>query len=242
MFSTRYLNPDYSSQQDIQLEWWGVLQPLQQLVDDFECTDGQPITTSPLYNPSDFKANRDPRMLLTLKRYNDPAVKASGEVIGYDYNSSELTGYMLAKFVDVEVLPIDYSVKSEHDWVLIRYAEVLLNYAEAQNEASGPDASVYNAVNAIRARPGVDMPPLPTGLTKEQMRERIRHERRVELAFEGFRYLDIKRWKTAETYIPTIVDNATGLNREFNPSKHYLFPFPQYELDNNPELVQNPGY
>jgi hypothetical protein len=85
------------------------------------------------------------------------------------------------------------------------------------------------------------MPPVPAGLSKDQMRERIRHERRVELALEGKRYWDIKRWKTAEIYIPTLVDPG-GAQRKFDPAKHYLFPFPQSEIDVNPSLDQNPNY
>jgi len=241
IFSTRFLNPDNFSDQDIQLQWWGVLNPRQELVDAFECTDGLPITTSPLYNANNWKANRDPRMLMTVKLFEDPAVQASGKVVPYNYNAPSSTGYEPNKFIDVEQLPIDYSTKSEQDWILIRYAEVLLNYAEAQNEAVGPDASVYDAINEVRARPGVDMPAIPAGLNKDQMRARIWNERRVELALEGLRYGDIKRWKLAETYIPTLTD-AGGVQRKFDPSKNYVFPFPQSEIDVNPNLEQNPNY
>jgi hypothetical protein len=100
---------------------------------------------------------------------------------------------------------------------------------------------VYDAVNEVRARPGVDMPPLTIGLDQSSMRDRIRHERRVELGVEGQRYLDLKRWRTAEIIIPTIVDPG-GVPRLFDPAKHYLFPFPQSEIDVNPNLVQNPNY
>lgn len=242
IFSVRFLNPDNSNQQDIRLQWHAILNPRQELVNAFDCTDGLPITESPLYDPDNWKLNRDPRMLLTVKNFSDPAVKASGEVVEYAYNGISLTGYEPAKFVDVETLPIDYATRSEHDWILLRYAEVLLNYAEAKNEVSGPDASVYSAINEVRARPGIDMPPLPEGLTKDQMRARIWHERRVELAMEGLRYGDIKRWKLAETYIPSLVDPGSDLHRDFDPSKHYRFPFPQSEIDINEQLDQNPGY
>lgn len=241
IFSTRFLNPDNFSDQDIQLQWWGVINPRQELVDAFECKDGLPISTSPLYDEDNWKANRDPRLLMTVKAFADPAVKASGQVVPYSYNAPSSTGYEPNKFIDVEHMPIDYATKSEQDWILIRYAEVLLNYAEAQNEASGPDQSVYDAINAIRDRPGVDMPPIPTGLTKEQMRARIWQERRVELALEGQRYGDIKRWKLAETYIPTLTDLG-GVQRKFDPAKNYVFPFPQSEIDVNPSLEQNPNY
>lgn len=113
-------------------------------------------------------------------------------------------------------------------------------YAESQNEAVGPDQSVYDAVNWVRARPGVNMPPLPAGLDQAGMRSRIRREREVELGMEGFRYLDIKRWKIAEILIPTIVDPG-GLTRAFT-QRNYLFPFAQAERDINPNLEQNPGY
>ena len=242
LFSTRFLNPNNSNQQDIQIQWWGIINPRQELVDAYETTDGLPITDpSSIYDPNDWMANRDSRMRLTLKDFEEPAVKASGEVIGYDYNNPSWTGYAPSKFVDVEELPVDYSTFSEHDWILLRYAEVLLNYAEAQNEVAGPDQSVYDAINEVRARPGIDMPPIPAGLSKEAMRTRIRNERRVELALEGLRYTDIRRWKTAETYIPTLI-RPSGAFRQFDPSKHYLFPFPQSERDVNPLLDQNPNY
>ncbi len=77
--------------------------------------------------------------------------------------------------------------------VYYRYAEVLLNYTEAQNEAVGPDASVYEAINAIRTRPGTDLPELQSGLSKDEMREAIHHERRIELMFEEKRLLDLWR-------------------------------------------------
>ena len=77
----------------------------------------------------------------------------------------------------------DYGTLDDNDFVLLRYSDVMLMYAEAQNEAVGPDASVYQQINEVRARPGVNMPPLPAGLSQDEMRERIRHERRVEFAF-----------------------------------------------------------
>ena len=114
-------------------------------------------------------------------------------------------------------------------------------YAEFTNEATGPDQSVYDAINAVRARPSVDMPPLAAGLSQTQMRQAIRNERLFELGFEGLRYWDLLRWKTAETVIPTLL-NPGGYPRKFNPAKQYLFPFPQSELDRNPKLKQNTGY
>lgn len=242
MFSTRFLNPDNSSDQDIEIEWWGLWNPRQELVDAFECTDGLPITQSPLYNPAHWKLNRDPRMLLTLKAATDSGVKASGAVVPFLYNGITITGYEPTKGANVEALPIDYSTKSEQDWVLIRYAEVLMNFAEATNELSGPTSAVYDAINQVRARPGINMPPIPAGLTKDEMRTRIWHERRVEFGMEGRRYSDIRRWKLAETYLNSLVLPGSGTKYVFDPAKNYLWPFTQSEVDINKNLVQNPGY
>lgn len=242
IFSTKYLNPDNSSQQDIRILWHGIWNPRKELRDAFESIDGLPITTSPLYDPANWKLNRDPRLLQTIRAFEDPAVKASGAVVPFAYNGVSQTGLEPAKGGNVETLPIDYSTRSEQDWILIRYAEVLLNFAEATNELTGPAPAVYDAINAVRARQGVNMPPVPAGLTKDEMRARIWNERRVEFAFEGMRYRDIRRWKTAETYIPTLVEPGSNISRQFNPAKHYLWPFPQSEIDINPKLEQNPGY
>ncbi len=241
IFSTRFLNPNFVSDLDIRFSWHGILNPLQQLVDAYECTDGQPITSSPLYDPSDWKLNRDPRLIMTIKGYTDKAYNSAGEEVVFNYNNISASQYNPVKYCNWDALPIDYSTQSEQDWIHLRYADVLLMYAEAKNEASGPDQSVYDAVNEVRTRTGVDMPELPLGLTKDEMRDRIRNERRVEFALEGTRYSDVKRWKTIEDYVPTIQDPG-GVMRVFDPSKHYLFPFPQDERDINPLLDQNPNY
>ena len=242
MFSTKYLNPDNSNQQDIRILWHGIWNPRQELRDAYECTDGLPIAQSPLYDPANWQKNRDPRLNQTMRNFTDKATKANGTVVAFAYNGVSMTGLEPAKGGDIETLPIDYATKSEQDWILIRYAEVLLNFAEATNEVSGPTSAVYTAVNAVRQRAWTNLPVLPAGLTKEQMRARIWNERRVEFAFEGMRYRDIRRWKLAETYINTLVEPGTNVKRVFNPSKHYVWPFPQSEIDVNKNLVQNPGY
>ncbi len=242
IFSTMYLNPNQYSDLDIRWNWHGVVNPRKELVDDYECTDGKPITSSPLYDPNNIWGNRDPRLAMTIKSFSEASVvNSSGKVVFFNYNGQSASGFNPVKYGNWDALTCDYSTKSEQDWIILRYADVLLMYAEATNEASGPNQSVYDAINAIRSRPGIGMPPLPTGLSKDQMREKIRHERRIELAMEGQRWSDIKRWKTAEAYINTLVDQG-GVQRKFDPSKHYLMPFPQSEIDVNTNLVQNPGY
>src|SRR5205814_7466612 len=107
--------------------------------------------------------------------------------------------------------------------------DVLLMYAEAQNEIVGPDASVYNAINAVRARASVNMPPIAAGLSQAGMRTRIQHERRIELAMEGQRYFDLKRWQLDRVIIPNIKD-PNGASRTF-PLRDTLWPVPQSEID-----------
>ncbi|GGH30243.1 membrane protein [Sphingobacterium alkalisoli] len=127
---------------------------------------------------------------------------------------------------------------------LIRLADVMLMYAEAQNEALGaPDQRVYNAIDAVRSR--ADMPGLPEGLSKDEMRERIRHERMVELCGEGQRYSDIRRWRIAQDVVDGVwMTEFTGVNirqRGF-PDHYYLWPIPQSERELNPLLTQNPDW
>jgi hypothetical protein len=145
--------------------------------------------------------------------------------------------------------------------VYYRYAEVLLGYAEAQNEAVGPDASVYDAINAVRARPGTDLSPLPAGLTQAEMRDAIRHERRVEFMFEHKRLFDLWRWKIAEVNMNqelhamlienTVPEDNSGVwTYTVIPLNHphvftqnmYFNPIPQDAIDRNEKLIQNSGY
>jgi hypothetical protein len=168
------------------------------------------------------------------------------------------TGYNARKTLD-ESITGQTSINlapSFANYIIFRYAEVLLSYAEAQNEAAGPDASVYDAVNKVRARSA--LPPVKAGLTKDEMRVYIRRERRIELAFEDKRWFDIRRWLittgtngvlTTPEYGMKIEPNGSAL--KYTPVKIFtnLFfdrqnwmPIPQAEIDKNKKLVQNPGY
>ena len=102
--------------------------------------------------------------------------------------------------------------------------------------------SVYDAINQVRVRPGINMPEVDQSRynTKETLRDYIRHERRVEFALEGQRYNDLKRWNIAHIKLPTLkTPSNTPLVFDV---KNYVLPFSQSELDNNPALVQNQGY
>jgi hypothetical protein len=150
----------------------------------------------------------------------------------------------MEKYVDLSRAPIAPATanSTDQDYIHLRYADVLLMYAEAKNEVSGPDATVYKAINDVRGRTGINMPPVDQARynTKEKLRDYIRHERRIELALEGQRYNDLKRWNLAHVKLPTLKD-PNGLSLVFN-TRHYLFPLPQTEIDANPQLDQNTDY
>jgi starch-binding outer membrane protein, SusD/RagB family len=225
MFSGRYQIPNAYSPADYLYTYSASFQPSKNLVDDYEMIDGLPITQSPLYNSSKPYDNRDPRLLATVLV---TGTKYKGGISFDPAAAGATTGFLNKKGVDSTRATV-IGTQSDQDWVYLRYADVLLMYAEAQNEVAGPDASVYSAVNAVRQRASVNMPPLPAGLTQDQMRTRIQHERRIELAMEGQRYFDLKRWRLDRVIIPAIKD-PNGTTRSF-PLRDTLWPVPQAEID-----------
>jgi len=182
---------------------------------------------------------------------------------------ASFSGYHWKKYLDeTDIYANPY--ESELNLILARYAEVLLIYAEAKIENNDIDQSVLDAINQVRQRPSVEMPPVIT-INQSELRKIVRRERKVELAGEGLRYYDIRRWGIAEkamsrpaygrpkgSYniigIPDIDEDGIpdyGVDadklriiapRSFNPNRDYLWPIPQSEMDINPNLVQNPGY
>jgi hypothetical protein len=241
IFSGRYQTPNAYSPAEYLYTYSASFQPLSNLVKDYECTDGLPITTSPLYDTAHPYNNRDPRLSATVLV---PGVLYKGGIPFVPADIGATAGFLNKKGVDSTRATV-IGTQSDQDWVYLRYADVLLMYAEAQNEIAGPDQSVYDAVNAIRGRAGVNMPPLPTGLNQDAMRTRIQHERRIELALEGQRYFDLKRWHLDRTIIPTIKD-PNGAARTF-PLRDTLWPVPQSEIDiarslNNNGFKQTPGW
>jgi len=246
------------------LKGYGNIHPSQNLVDEYEMKDGTKFDWNNPVEAANPYANRDPRLAMSII-YNTHTWgtatiytyvnSGTADALAYGNNSTR-TGYYLAKTVDESgtlAAPVNYG---SHYEIFMRYAETLLNYAEAQNEAlDAPDQSVYDAINAIRARNGVAMPPLPLGLNKDAMRDRIRHERMIELAFENHRFWDVRRWKIA----PNVLTKLYGMkitksgstyayqkflveDRMFDPAKNYLYPIPQSEINKDKALVQNPGY
>lgn len=226
---------------------WEALSPTQDLVDAYQCKDGLPITKSPLYDSEKPYDNRDPRLGYTILW---EGATFAGKVYKPQTGAANATrtGYTFRKYINPE--NDGCTRPGWTNFIYMRYAEILLSYAEAQNEIKGPDQSVYDAVNQVRQRPSVEMPPLPSGLTKEQMRIAIRHERRVEFAFEGIHLLDSRHWRTTEEDVKKPVYGAKKdgkhifvEQRKFNPEKDYLWAIPLNEINlSKGILVQNPGY
>jgi hypothetical protein len=134
----------------------------------------------------------------------------------------------------------DPKAKSTKDFLVMRYAEVLLNYAEAENEANGP-ANAYSALNQVRERAG--LPPV-SGLTQEQFRDTVRHERAVELVGEGQRKWDLIRWGIWLSTMKSLPEIDMPPAGHANISARFkLFPVPDVEIAKNPNLLpNNPGY
>ncbi|MDR8393799.1 RagB/SusD family nutrient uptake outer membrane protein [Aliifodinibius sp. S!AR15-10] len=234
IFSAKYLAPDKIHHGDQMYGDWLVVSPLPSFVDSYEASDGEPIDQSAVYDPENPFENRDARLTKTVFR-DGPSFEEGG---AHSPTNDVPTEYGLKKFLEPGHLPYGYATLSDQDWVIFRYAEIMLMYAEAQNELNGPNESVHEAINPIRNRAG--LPDLDDNLTQAEMREKIRHERRIELAFEGLRYYDLKRWRIAEEVLNNVDDGILSYTFE---EKHYLWPLPQSQIDqSNGELEQNPDY
>lgn len=218
---------------------WGSITPLDGLANAFQMTDGLSIADSPLYDENDPYENRDSRMMANL--FIPGKSTWRGEV--YDESLSGFSPFFaIRKWVDLDAtIGEDGCACNETNMILYRYADILLMFAEATNELSGPEPEVYDAVNAVRMRAG--MPALESGMSQAQMRLAIQQERHVEFPWEGTRYFDLRRWDMAKDMIPqaTLFGESRDA-RVFDPSKHNLWPIPQKEIDLNPNLTQNPGY
>ncbi|NQX40959.1 Starch-binding associating with outer membrane [Pedobacter steynii] len=254
---------------------WAGNTPTQTMVEAYDLTNGLPANaTNPLYDPAKPYENRDPRFKATIL-YNGAAYRernietfipgGKDSRDGNDNWNTTKTGYYLKKFMnDAYPLQNPWGNAGFQPWIYFRYAEILLNFAEAANEAYGPDAvpsgasfSARQAINMIRSRTGVNMPAV-IAVGQDAMRTAIRHERQIELAFEEHRFYDVRRWKIAEVTenLPCrgviITKNGDGSfsfaskialdGRKFEP-KHYWLPIPRAEiLASGNKLDQNPLY
>jgi hypothetical protein len=236
--------------------------------------NGLPITDpSSGYDPNNPYAGRDPRLGYTVfyngslwlnryvQTYDGGADKPGGVV------TQTKTAYYMSKFMglfqETTNNPAKWSQTVE-DYIYYRYADVLLEWAEATNEYSGPSPAVYNILESIRARAGITsntdgLYGLTAGMDQAQMRAAIQLERRLELSFEEKRYWDIRRWKICDQAYNSaplqgvdIVQNTTTgaftyntinvLTTHFTDPSMYFYPIPYSEVVKNPEMVQNPGW
>ncbi|MCH4017427.1 MAG: RagB/SusD family nutrient uptake outer membrane protein [Prevotella sp.] len=252
----------------------GRINPTQNFVDAFPMANGYPITDSESgYNASDPYSNRDPRLAAyvvlngstegvdntVITTASDGSTKdALNKVNG----SSTRTGYYLRKLLrqDVNLNPTSVT-KQYHYTPRIRYTEIFLDYAEAANEAWGPTGtgghaySAYDVIKAIRSRAGVGKDNGDAYLEsikndKDKMRQLIRNERRIELSFEGFRFWDLRRWKSNlnETTTGMDINSANNTYKKIDVDTRnykdyqYYGPIPYSEVLKFNQLIQNKGW
>lgn len=215
--------------------------PMANLVKDYYCTDGLPITSSPLYTASDERKNRDPRALATIYFKDDQYLDDPVRV----FPGNGPTKYGMRKYIRRGPDAAGNAVFGEgsQDFYVIRYADVLLMRAEAMAE-TGDVNGAAQLVNQVRDR--VNMPHVEDveGMVDQaQMINIVRHERRVELALEGLRFMDLKRWGTMEeAFQRAIADKAAAYNPQYLGARSEVFPIPQSEIDVNPNLTQHPSW
>lgn len=240
--------------------------PTENLASAFEMKDGRAFD----WNDPTMKANpykdRDPRFYLTIVHNGMlwPAKKAvdisEGGANGLPLTNATTTGYYLRKYVDnsISFEAGSTTAATHHNWILFRYAEVLLNYAEAMIHVNGncdfKDAtytmSAREALNAVRKRAGM---PEVAVCSQDEFLTRVKHERRVEMAFEGQRFWDLRRWKnldeTKNIYAVRITHHngvlsyeKTLLSERSVSDKLYFYPIANVELFKNKKLVQNSGW
>lgn len=247
--------------------------PTQNLVDAYEMADGKPWDQSAFYDPANPYANRDPRLAATIAvngetgwpAWNEaPLETFQGGANGEPVNGGTPTGYYLKKYCQGDIDPRSNSTNKSayHTWITFRLGEFYLNYAEAVFHYLGSaDAtsaefplSAREAASRTRARKSVNMPPFPTGMSNDEFWTKYKNERMVELAFEGHRFWDVRRWKEADKYFRSITEmkitrQADGtfaytrkeVARQWD-DKMYFFPIPQADKLKNPNLGQNPGW
>lgn len=229
--------------------------PTPQLEASFEMSDGLPIDESPLFDATRPFDNRDPRYYETFLYHG---AELDGVVL--DLTTNELNFARTYLYYKKYIQGRDNLTNNlvPVNWIIFRYADVLLMYAEAQNESAGPDDSVYDALDLIRERAGMPLVDRSRYSDQSSLREFIRNERRVELAGEGLRYFDIIRWRTAEhTMNITLksmdlanwVDGPVDPNgnpiltekavqpRTFDPARHYVWPIPQDAIDRSDGIL-----
>lgn len=270
IFNFRFPTSNYYERDNFPIGYEGSnkngVNPTQNLVDAFEMqATGLPIDNSASgYDADNPYEGRDPRLgetvLYNNAMWKDRKVQIwNGALDGPPKPGATKTGYYLKKGVveNVDLLP-DHTTTAHHTIVVYRYGGILLSYAEAMNEAYGPESdpkgygmTARDAVGKVRARS--NMPAFPAGMSQSDFRKKLRNERRVEMAFENQRFWDIRRWKigpsTQDIKGVTITKSGDDFSYDLKTVEHrewedkmYLYPVPQSELFLNPDLEQNPGW
>lgn len=257
--------------------WWASNGPSQNLVDDYDMTNGEPAFTwsgnvqavNPAsgYNPNRPYYNRDPRFDASIihdsTTYHGDLfemwVSTTGSTWGFDsYKQSgdnPRTNYVIKKFMPDADVPLNWQTIYTNPWPYFRLAEIYLNYAEAKFEL-GDEPTCRQYISLVRARVG--MPAIPATVTGEALRARLYNERRIELAFEGQRFFDIRRWKIASVIDSRpvrgmdIIKNLTTGATTYTPvqllvknpyeDKMNLLPVETNEIRRNPQLAQTIGW
>jgi hypothetical protein len=245
----------------------GRTSPTQNLVDAFPMKDGKAIddpASKYAYSTQNMYDNRDPRLGYTVMYNGSKWLNTSLETYISGKNNpnqsvqTTRTSYYMRKFMGDFATKTDYT-DVYHLWIMFRYAEILLNFAEAENESAGPTDEVYNAITRLRRRAQIESGNdsrygLKPNMTKDEMRRVIQNERRIEMAFEEQRYWDIRRWRIAEDifaeplYGLQITKTGAVLNYARVPvaqytfdTKRYFYPIPYSEVVKNKNMKQNPG-
>ncbi len=236
--------------------------PTRRQVDAYETINGLSIDEDPEYDPQNPWVNREPRFNATILAdgmpWRDRVIETfrpggldSPDSPSGPWNAS-YTGYYTKKMT-LENYGRSLSTSSSPNWIMFRYAEILLNYAEAQFRLGNEDVA-REYINKVRSRPSVDMPNVTD--TGDKLLARIKNERMVELYLEEHRFFDIRRWKEkfpANDWLQKVdvhKDPATGertisysnLQEWALPDHTYLLPIPLSEIEKSPALEQNPGY
>ena len=245
--------------------------PTQNLVDAFEMTNGKAITDADSgYDPQNPYANRDKRLSWIVAVNGEQWPNANPNPLELYYGGANAapityastTGYYLKKYCNPStVIGATGANSFYHNWVIFRLAEMYLNLAEAMLNFTGDGYSTAEhlpmsaaaAINVVRARAG--QPNIAEGLSAAQFKQKYENERFVELAFEGHRFYDVRRWKEAPQYLTTIRKMDMRLNADstvtYTPGtletrqwddKMYFFPIPQSEIQKAGSLTQNPGW
>jgi len=235
---------------------WALNQVTGNLANAFENIDGTKFNFTA--QSADPYADRDPRFNATILHQGSPWYKNSNGILtpdtidittgtGVDYNKGNTTGYYIKKFISPSDNDYYMGTPQPQPYIQIRYAEVLLNYAEACL-GIGDEGSARQALNQVRQRAG--MPDVPASESGQALLDRYRNERRVELALETQRFWDVRRWMIApEAYTEAygVEYNSTGYHevvfeqRQWN-DRNYLVPFLYEEMQKNTAIIQNPGY